>query len=221
MEWQRARTDEKKNERRDAIYSAAFKLFREKGYDKVSFNGIAAEAGFTKSNLYRYFSSKDDIFLSIFSELFEGWVDDCLQRLAELPEHSEIERFTASWVASTRGRTQYLDLATLMLTSLERNSSFEQLLVFKRLAMNRLYEIAVAVCRIYPGLSIPQGFTFLTLGFAATNNYWAGATTNDALDRIYQMDEFQQLKPDFEGNLASAISVILRGLLAAPEVKTE
>jgi len=62
MNWQRARTDEKKNERKEAIYQAALTLFKKNGYDKVSFNGIAAEAGFTKSNMYRYFSSKEDIF---------------------------------------------------------------------------------------------------------------------------------------------------------------
>ena len=73
MNWQRATTDEKKNERKDVIYSAALALFKENGYDKVSFNGIAAKAGFTKSNMYRYFSSKEEVFLSIFAALFKQW----------------------------------------------------------------------------------------------------------------------------------------------------
>jgi len=75
MNWQRARTDENKNERKEAIYKAAFSLFKKNGYDKVSFNGIAAEAGFTKSNMYRYFSSKEEIFLNIFANLFEAWFE--------------------------------------------------------------------------------------------------------------------------------------------------
>lgn len=214
MNWQRARTEEKKDERKGAIYQAALKLFRQKGYDGVSFNGIAAEAGFTKSNLYRYFSSKDDIFLTIFSDLFEDWVDDCLKQLKDLETKAEINEFAEAWLASTQGRDEYLDLATLMLTSLERNSSFEQLIAFKGTAMKRLYEIACEVCRIYPSLNIEQGFRYLTLSFAATNNYWAGATENDNLNKIYQMEEFQTLKPDFEGNLKASIEIILLGLLA-------
>ncbi|WP_033078907.1 TetR/AcrR family transcriptional regulator [Thalassotalea sp. ND16A] len=46
MNWQRARTDEKKNERKEAIFKAAFALFKKRGYDNVSFNSIAAEAGY-------------------------------------------------------------------------------------------------------------------------------------------------------------------------------
>ena len=69
MNWQRARTDEKKNERKEAIYQAAFTLFKNNGYDKVSFNAIAVEAGFTKSNMYRYFCSKDEIFFKCLCQL--------------------------------------------------------------------------------------------------------------------------------------------------------
>jgi len=36
MNWQRARTDEKKNERKEAIHKAAFTLFKKNGYDNVS-----------------------------------------------------------------------------------------------------------------------------------------------------------------------------------------
>ncbi len=81
MSWQRARTDEKKSERKVAICDAAVTLFKKSGYDNVSFNGIASEAGFTKSNMYRYFSSKEEIFLNIFSDLFGNWVDECVKLL--------------------------------------------------------------------------------------------------------------------------------------------
>nr|WP_297290938.1 TetR/AcrR family transcriptional regulator [Oceanicoccus sp.] len=72
MNWQRARTNENKSKRKEAIYKAAFELFKKNGYDNVSFNGIAAEAGFTKSNMYRYFSSKEEIFLTVFSGLLRN-----------------------------------------------------------------------------------------------------------------------------------------------------
>jgi len=212
MEWQRARTDEKKSARRDAIYSAALTLFKRKGYENVSLNGIAAEAGFTKSNLYRYFSSREEIFLNIFSDLFEKWVDDCLRRLRKLEQDASITRFASTWIRSMKAHSQYLDLTPLMHISLERNSSMEQLIVFKRVAMNRLYEIAVEINRIYPALTIQKAFSYLTLSFAATTNYWAASTENDALKEIYGMPEFEQLKPNFEADMTTAIEVILRGL---------
>lgn len=212
MDWQRARTDEKKTIRKDAIYAAALSLFKRDGYEKVSLNGIAAEAGFTKSNLYRYFSSKDEIFLNIFSDLFEGWVDDCLKRLRKLEQDVSIKQFAKTWIASLKPHPQYLDLTPLLFTALERNSSFEQLIAFKTVARDRLYEVAVEICRIYPYLIVPDAFKYLSISFAATINYWTGSTENDALKKIYGMAEYEAMRLDFDKDLTTAIEITLRGL---------
>lgn len=212
MAWQRARTDEKKRERRDAIYAAAFTLLKRHGYESVSFNSIATQAGFTKSNLYRYYSSREEIFLSIFSDLFEAWVEDCLHRLRTLEEGEQISRFAKTWVNSMKTHTQFLDLTPLLFISLEKNSSFEQLCSFKRVAKDRLYGIAIEIQRIYPSLTIPDAFRYLNLSYAASTNFWAGSTENQVLDRVYQMEEFREMKMDFENDLAAAIEIILRGL---------
>ncbi len=124
MNWQRARTDEKKNERKKAIHKAAFTLFKKNGYDNVSFNGIASEAGFTKSNMYRYFSSREEIFLNVFADLFEKWVEDCIRRLQKLDQKEAISNFARIWVESHKSHTQFLDLTPILFVSLERNSSY-------------------------------------------------------------------------------------------------
>ena len=215
MNWQRARTDEKKSERKQAIYQAAFTLFKNNGYDKVSFNGIAVEAGFTKSNMYRYFSSKDDIFLNVFSDLFEKWVDECSKQLQTLEKNVQIKTFAQTWLKSLLLQPKLLDLMPILFVSLERNSSFEQLLEFKRLAMNLLYSITLDISRIYPDIEGEKAFKFLTLSYAATANYWAATMQSDALKKIYQLDEFKALKPDFEKDLTTSIEIIILGLRAS------
>ncbi|NQZ22970.1 MAG: TetR family transcriptional regulator [Colwellia sp.] len=215
MNWQRARTDEKKSERKQAIYQAAFTLFKNNGYDKVSFNGIAVEAGFTKSNMYRYFSSKDDIFLNVFSDLFEKWVDECSKQLQTLEKNVQIKTFAQTWLKSLLLQPKLLDLMPILFVSLERNSSFEQLLEFKRLAMNLLYSITLDISRIYPDIEGQKAFKFLTLSYAATANYWAATMQSDALKKIYQLDEFKALKPDFEKDLTTSIEIIILGLRAS------
>lgn len=214
MNWQRARTDEKKNERKEAIYNAAFSLFKTKGYDKVSFNAIAVEAGFTKSNMYRYFSSKDDIFLSVFADLFSIWVDDFSQQLLLLEQEVEANSFAKAWVDSLLRQPKLLDLMPILFTSLERNSSFEQLLEFKRLSMNLLYRLTLDITRIYPGIEGENAFKLLTLSYAATANSWAATMQSEALKKVYQLDEFQVLKPDFEKDLITSIEIIIKGLKA-------
>ncbi len=215
MNWQRARTDEKKNERKEAIYQAAFTLFKKNGYDKVSFNGIAVEAGFTKSNMYRYFSSKDDIFLSVFAELFELWVDDFSQQLQSLEQDVAAKVFASTWLNSLLSQPKLLDLMPILFTFLERNSSFEQLLKFKRLSMGLLYRLTLDITRIYPDIEGDKAFKLLTLSYAATTNSWAASMQSEALKKIYQLDEFHALKPDLEKDLTTSIEIIIQGLKAS------
>ena len=51
------------NEKKDAIFSAAAKIFAEKGYEKTTLEEIAAALNMTKSNIYYYFKGKEDILL--------------------------------------------------------------------------------------------------------------------------------------------------------------
>lgn len=214
MKWQRARTEEKKNERKDAIYNAALTLFKQNGYDNVSFNSIALEAGFTKSNMYRYFSSREEIFLNVFANLFEKWVEDCIKQMKSLEQGAAIKHFAQIYTRSLMSHPKFLDLTPVLFVSLEKNSSYEQLLEFKRLSKNLLYSVSIEIRRIYPDIDNENAFKFLTLSFAAMSNYWAATFQNDALKRIYAQDEFKELKPNFKENLESSIEIIINGLRA-------
>ena len=214
MGWQRARTDDKKNERRQSIYDAAFTLFKNKGYENVSFNGIASEAGFTKSNMYRYFSSREEIFLNVFTDLFEKWTEDCIRKLKKLGTDEPIKNFSKVYVNSLIAHPHFLDLTPLMFISLEKNSSYEQLVIFKRQAKNLLTEIAMEIGRIYPELAGEKAFKYLNLSHAATTNYWAANTRSDALKKIYEKNEFKDLEPNFENDLTTSIEIIIHGLKA-------
>ncbi len=214
MNWQRARTDERKNERKEAIYTAAFSLLKEHGYNDISFNGIATKAGFTKSNMYRYFSSKEDIFLSVFMELFEVWFGDCQARLQKLSKNSPLSKFANLWLDVYLAHPEFLDLIPLLFTSLEKNSSFEQLVKFKKRSKELLYLLAMEIGRIYPNVQGEKAFRFLSLSFAATSSYWAGSTENEALARVYALDELKEIRPDFKHDLSASIEVIIRGLQA-------
>ncbi len=54
----------KTEDRRQAILHAAMEVFREVGYERASMAEIAARVGGSKSTLYGYFASKEDLYAS-------------------------------------------------------------------------------------------------------------------------------------------------------------
>jgi AcrR family transcriptional regulator len=61
-----------------AVRAAAQRLFLSQGYVRTSMDAIAAEAGVTKQTVYRYYSTKSQLFSAVLGELAEGLQADLL-----------------------------------------------------------------------------------------------------------------------------------------------
>lgn len=63
----------KKNISRERIKKKAIALLNEKGFSKLSVNGIVEYAGIAKGTFYIYFENKDDLLQEIFDSFFEAF----------------------------------------------------------------------------------------------------------------------------------------------------
>jgi AcrR family transcriptional regulator len=63
---------------REEILGSATNLFSQSGYRAVTIDDIAANLGYTKSVVYYYFESKNEILWQIFSRIFEGFLQKIL-----------------------------------------------------------------------------------------------------------------------------------------------
>jgi len=71
-----------KEEVRQNILSAALDIFSSIGYDAATMNQIAIKAGVGKSNLYRYYASKSDLFRALAEEAMEDIHQELMAYLA-------------------------------------------------------------------------------------------------------------------------------------------
>lgn len=125
--FQRARTDEQRAERRQAILASTRELALRDGVADVTLNGIAREVGLAKSNVLRYFDSREAILLGLLAGEYSDWVDDVVARLGNTtPSESTPEDVVARLVAHTVIRRPLLmDLLASTPTVLEHNLSAE------------------------------------------------------------------------------------------------
>lgn len=70
--------------RRDAIIVGAARLFCRTAYESVQMDDVAIAAGVGKATLYRYFPSKDQLYLEVCSQAFAK-LDENLKTAAQLP----------------------------------------------------------------------------------------------------------------------------------------
>ncbi len=81
----------KRRRTREAIASAALRLFRESGFDGVSVADIAAEAEISKPTLFAYFPTKEDLVIHQFVDE-NGPAEIVRARPAEVSALSALER---------------------------------------------------------------------------------------------------------------------------------
>ncbi|EKF75045.1 TetR family transcriptional regulator [Alcanivorax hongdengensis A-11-3] len=88
--FQRARSPEQKAQRRAQILEAAATFFSGHRFEAISLADIARQAGVTKAALYRYFDSKESLFLALYltelDQVCEADVDDRLSLADALTE---------------------------------------------------------------------------------------------------------------------------------------
>jgi AcrR family transcriptional regulator len=79
-------------ERRLEIIETSDRLFRERGYTKVSVEAIIREIGVAKGTFYYYFKSKDEILGAIVENALHRIVDQ-VEQVADLPETTAMAKF--------------------------------------------------------------------------------------------------------------------------------
>ncbi len=165
----RARSDEQKGERRQEILTAALYLLQEKPFHKISMADVAGKAGTAKGTVFLYFETKEELFLSIASQEFQGLLDAMERSLSELAS-SEKGRDEEGFLGILRrlieGRPVLIHLLSILHVVLEQNITYVQALAFKKMLRERMGRIGRLVEMCLPYLEPGQGTKFLTWMYA-------------------------------------------------------
>ncbi len=131
MEFMRARTKEQIEHRQADIITACDTLFEQGGYDNVNIKAISEMTTITRSSIYTYYKTKDEIILDLLLNELLKWQEEMLlwmQKTAPLDQAAFCKEFTAILLKNDKMLQHYC----LLYTFLEKNCRIENLVSFKQ-----------------------------------------------------------------------------------------
>ncbi len=180
--YQRARSPQQKAERMTAIMDAAESLFRDLPYHEINMGMIAKELGWSRSNLYKYAATQEEVFLSLQSRANAIYADELVEALSDTPiENAE---FAKIWANVTGRNSDFLRYQDILIAIIESNASLEKLVEFKR----RFVEITdpvIEVLKHQTGCEKPEAYSlYLRLIYQAPglyNHFHCAERTSEAM----------------------------------------
>ena len=155
MTFQRARSEEQRQVRRRAILDTAAAMLDEMPVADVTLNELSRRVGLAKSNVLRYFDSREAILLELLDDFLADWLRDLEQDLAagidaDAAPQDRARRLAEVLSASLAARPVLCDLFGAQGGVLEHNVSAEVVTRHKRASLALLDTLAGLVRRHLP-----------------------------------------------------------------------
>ena len=210
----RARSPEDKQQRRQDILDHAWELFRTRPWSELTMSDVAEASGLSKAALYRYFETKEALFLEVEAERLGEWLEALGSELDRLPRPSSPEAVGALIADSLVARPGLPRLLALLHVSLEQNVSFDAALVFKRALKDWLARVGARLEAALDSLPPGTGLEAALHLHALCVGLWQAADAGPVVRRLLERPELRPLRIDFRPALATGAATLLRGLLA-------
>ncbi|MEV5559712.1 TetR family transcriptional regulator [Nonomuraea wenchangensis] len=205
----RARRPEHKEQRRQAILDAARELAAASGVRTVSLGAVAEAVGLAKSNIVRYFGTREEIYLQLAAEEWRAWAAAVAERL---PEATDPEAVVTALAETLAARPLFCDLLGNTSTSLEHNVSVPAAHAFKRTVVGTVAELGA---RIAPaaGLTPAEGLELAAAAAGLAGVLYPAANPSPVLVQVYAQDaELAASCPPFVPTLVRGLRAIAAGL---------
>ena len=137
----RARQPEQKHARREAILAAAFRLWKLRGFQQLTMNDLAAEAGLAKGTLYLYFVTKEELFLAMLEVRFVAWLRAVHEGLASTAT-DDLSSIAAIIAETLEQEPDVLPLLLLQHPILEHNVDAKSVIEFRRRILRPMMQVA-------------------------------------------------------------------------------
>lgn len=145
-------SEELANARKEEIVNACAALYETIGFRDMTIRDIAAKTTFTRTSIYNYFQTKEEIFLALLQREHELWTAD-LEAIARSYETLSADGFADELSRTLEKRACMLKLMSMNLYDMEGNSRMENLVAFKTVYAAAREAVAGCLKKFFPRMS--------------------------------------------------------------------
>ena len=144
-------SDELIKQRQKEIIDACEKLYRTMSFKEVTIKEIGNVTSFTRTSIYNYYQTKEEIFLALLKREYELWIAD-LSELLSTNDKLNKDEFSDLMAKSLDKRKILLHLLSTNLQDIEENSRDEQLIEFKKVFGYSMKKVRECVDKFFPDM---------------------------------------------------------------------
>lgn len=149
-------TEARKNE----IITACAELYKTMSFKEITIKEIGNVTSFTRTSIYNYFQTKEEIFLALLQREYELWVSD-LKRMQNEHEKMTSSEFADALARSLEERKNLLKIMSMNHYDMEENSRIERLIDFKIVYGQALEEVRNCLDRFFTEMTVQDKQNFI------------------------------------------------------------
>ena len=171
-------SEELTNARKDEIINACASLYKTMGFKDITIRDIGAETSFTRTAIYNYFQTKEEIFLALLQREHEAWISN-LEEITREHETMTIGDFSDAIAGSLEKRGCMLKLMSMNLYDMEGNSRMDNLVAFKVVYAQALRSVSGCLEKFFPQMTPGDIQEFLYVFFPFLFGVYPYTTATD------------------------------------------
>ncbi len=146
--------------RMEEIINACEKLYQTMSFKEITMKEIGNVTSFTRTSIYNYFQTKEEIFLALLKREYERWIASLKQAMEQHAQLSKDE-FADMLARSLEERPQLLKILSMNHYDMETGSRPEHLAAFKVVYGESLRTVMACLDRYFPSMAVSEKRNFI------------------------------------------------------------
>ena len=164
--------------RKEEIINACASLYETMGFREITLGDIGEKTSFTRTSIYNYFQTKEEIFLALLQREHEAWASD-LEDIYQKNDALTAAGFADAVARSLEKRECMLKLMAMNLYDLEGGSRMENLVAFKKAYAETLQAVTRCLEKFFPQMTPGDIQEFLYVFFPFLFGVYPYTTATD------------------------------------------